>query len=257
MAKIPPHELPTPRRITTLAQAGSFIHDAGFCTLFPLKNVPLPSLYYAASHRAAAKWDAFALRVWEWKDELARRHRAWYGKYFHGRGSFFSLEMLTACLAVEGTAMPPEESDLCYAEGRLSDEMRRVWAALAAEGPLPTLELRHACGFESTAGNAKFKRAMLALQRMLVVTHFGTEQETGAWASGRFELTSRAFPHEIAAARRLTRPQAQEMIAAKYAEYHPDAAPAEIARLFGWPVQEARAALAAPVSCASRRGSPR
>jgi hypothetical protein len=243
LAKIPSHEIAGRRRITTLPQAARFIQDAGFCTLFPLKGVALPSLYFAASHHAPAKWDAFALRIWDWKDELARRQRAWYGKYFNGRGSFLSLEMLAACVAVEGTAIQPEEVDRLYAEGRLTDEMRRVWAALAEHGPLPTLELRHACGFETAAGNVRFKRAMLALQRMLVVTHFGTEQETRAWASGRFELTSRAFPREAAKACGLTRARAQACIAAKYTEWHPHAAPVQIARLYGWPVEEARAAL--------------
>lgn len=242
MANFPPNEIPSPGRITTLAQAARFIESAGFCILFPVKRVALPSLYYAASHRAAAKWDSFALRIWDWKDDLARRQRAWYGKYFHGRGSFLSLEMLTACMTVEGTALQPEDLERFYAEGGLSSEMRRVWAALAIHGPLPTLELRHACGFETTAENVKFKRAMLALQRMLIVTHFGTAQETGAWASGRFELTSRAFPRQTAGALRMTRSRAQESIAAKYAEWHPRVAPLQIARLFGWPVEEALAA---------------
>jgi hypothetical protein len=252
LAKPPPNEIPSRRCIVTLAQAACFIQSVGFCALFPVKGVALPSLYYAASHRTPAKWDAFALRVWDWKDDLARRGRAWYGKYFHGRGSFLSLEMLAACLAMEGAAIQPEDLDRFYAEGRLTGEMHRVWAALAAHGPLPTLELRHACGFTTTAGNARFKRAMLALQRMLIVSHFGTEQETGAWASGRFELTSRAFPRQTAEARSLTRAQAQESIAAKYAEWHTGATPLQIARLFGWTVEEARAAIEAMRSATSR-----
>jgi hypothetical protein len=98
---------------------------------------------------------------------------------------------------------------------------------------------------ESKAGNVRFKKAMADLQRLLIVTHFGAEQETAAWASGRFELTSRAFPKKVEQARHLTAAAARAMLARKYLEQHPGASPMGLARLFGWSKAEALHALSA------------
>jgi hypothetical protein len=62
---------------------------------------------------------------------------------------------------------------------------------------------------------------MQELQLLLAVVHFGAEQETAAWASGRFELTACAFPRQAAAARRITPETARAALAAKYRELVP------------------------------------
>ena len=63
-------------RVKTAADAASFIDQAGFCILFPVKNVVLPSLYYAVSHRRDARWDKYAQLIWNWKDQLPKKRRA-------------------------------------------------------------------------------------------------------------------------------------------------------------------------------------
>ena len=230
------------KKVTTPADAARFLDAVGYCLLFPIKNLPLPSLYYAVSRKDDPDWDQYARKIWEWKDELPRKRRAFYGKYFKGRGSFISLEMLPRLLAMHDTAAEPDDYESFYAAGRIRADARAVWEALAKHGPLATLELRHACKMEATTGNVGFKRAMLDLQRLLLVVHFGAEQETAAWASGRFELTCRAFPRETAAARRISKEAARAAIAAKYLEWHPGATPALLARLFAWSKDEALAA---------------
>lgn len=242
MAKVSTqYEVRWPKKVATPADAVRFLDAVGYCLLFPIKNMPLPSLYFAVSWEANPDWDQYATKIWSWKDELPRKRRAFYGKYFKGHGSFLSLKMLPNFLAVQGTAVQPDDYDTFYAAGRIRDDARTIWKALAKHGPLATLELRHACKMEMTSGNVRFKRAMLDLQRLLLVAHFGAEQETAAWASGRFELTCRAFPRETAAARRIPKEAARATIARKYLEWHPDAAPALLARLFGWSKDEALA----------------
>jgi hypothetical protein len=80
------------------------------------------------------------------------------------------------------------------------------------------------------------------LQSLLIVAHFGAEQETKSWASGRYELTYRVFSKQNEAAKKLSVTQAQKNIAAKLLEWRPDAAPVQIARLFGWLKSEADSA---------------
>lgn len=231
-------------RVKTASEAMRFIDNAGFCVLFSVKNVPLPSLYYAVSRRADIRWDKYAQLVWKWKDELPEKRRAFYGKYFRGRGTFLSLKLLPYFLATHGTAIELRKAEAFYKTGRVSHDALELWLALAKHGPLATLELRHACKMESRPGNKRFKKAMLELQGLLIVTHSGTEHETEAWASNRFDLVARAFPRQVAEARKISAEDARVAIAVKYKSLYPDGAPAQIARLFGWTKAQAVAALA-------------
>jgi hypothetical protein len=238
------YEIRPAGRLRTAADAMRFIETVGFCVLFPVKNVPLPSLYFAVSRRADVRWDKYAQLIWKWKDELPKNRRAFYGKYFKGRGSFISLKFLPQFLATHGTAIEPREAEAFYQTGRVSHDARELWLALAKHGPLPTLELRHACKMESQAGNKRFKKAMLELQGLLIVAHSGAEQETEAWASNRFDLVARGFSKQVAEARKISAEEARVAIAVKYKTLYPDAAPAQISRLFGWTKAQAVAALA-------------
>ncbi len=67
--------------------------------LFPVENVPLSSLYYAVAKRQPNGWDKYAQLIWKWKDDLPKKRRAFYAKYFKGRGSFLSLKFLPHFLA--------------------------------------------------------------------------------------------------------------------------------------------------------------
>jgi hypothetical protein len=232
-----------PKRVKTAGQAVRFIDAAGFCMLFPVKNVPLPSLYYAAARRLPISWDKTTQMIWDWKDDLPLRRRAFYAKYFRARGTFISLKFLPQFLAMRESAAGPGAAADFYAAGLITQDARVIWEVLAGEGPLATLELRHACKMAGTSGNARFKRAMLELQCLLIVTHFGAARETEAWASNRFELVSRAFPKQFKQARGITPKAARAVLAQKYRSLHPDAPVMQIARLFGWPKPEAQAAL--------------
>lgn len=237
-------EIRSSGRLRTTADAMRFIETVGFCVLFPVRNVPLPSLYYAVSRRQEVHWDKSAQLIWNWKDELPKKRLAFYGKYFKGRGSFISLKFLPQFLATQGTAMEPRDAEAFYRTGRISHDALELWLALAKHGPLPTLELRHACIMESQAGNKRFKKAMLELQGLLIVTHSGAEQETEAWASNRFDLVARGFSKQVAEARRISAEEARVTIAVKFKTLYPDTTLGQIARLFGWTKAQAIGALA-------------
>ena len=231
-------------RVKTAVDAARFLDTVGFCVLFPVKNVPLPSLYFAVAKRQPTGWGKYSELIWKWKDELPKKQRAVYGKYFKGRGSFLSLKFLPYFLALHGTAVPASEAEELYKTGRIGHDALELWQALARHGPLATLELRHACKMETPAGNKRFKKAMLELQSLLIVTHSGAEQETEAWASNRFDLVVRAFAQQAGQARQISPDDARTAIAVKYRMLYPSASPAQIARLFGWTKAQAVTALA-------------
>jgi hypothetical protein len=245
-ATVRPNPFRWRKRVLTPSEAVHFINAAGFCMLFPVKNVPLPSLYYAVTRRnphIEFKWDRYSEMIWKWKGSIPQRKHAFYGKYFRGRGSFISLKQLPNFLALQETAIEPGDCDRFYSAGRITENARAVWEALASHGPLATLELRNVAKMDSKAGNVRFKRAMAKLQCMLIVVHFGIEQETAAWASGKFELVCRAFPKETAAARKIMPEAARRALAAQFLALCPKSSPKDVARLFGWTKTETMAAL--------------
>ncbi len=238
------YEISWPRRVSTPSEAARFIDHTGFCVFFPLKNVPLPSLYYAVVKRQPTSWDKYARLVWKWKDELPKRRLAFYAKCFKGRATFLSLKLLPHFLAMHGTAVGPGEAEVFYKAGRISHDALELWQVLTEHGAMATLELRHACKMETQAGNKHFKKAMLELQGLLIVTHSGAEQETESWASNRFDLVSRAFPKQIAEASKISVEDARTALATKYRTLYPSATPVQIARLFCWTKAQAVTALA-------------
>jgi hypothetical protein len=238
----PSYETPGQRRVLSLPAAVQYINARGFCLLFATKNVALPSLYHAVARAKPHEdwvWDQYSSMVWRWKDELPRRRLAYYGKYFRGRGTLISLEQLPNFLAMREAAVAPGDFTRFYRAGRIRDDARIIWQALEDHGPLATLELRNACRMDTKAGNKRFKRAILDLQCLLIAVHFGAEQETKSWASGRYELTYRAFPKQNEIARKISVAEAQRNIAGKLLEQQPGAQPLQIARIFGWLKAEA------------------
>jgi hypothetical protein len=255
--RAPTNEIRWRKRIAGLADARKYIDALGFCLLFPVRNVPLPSLYWPVSRRGPEDefvFDKYFERIWRWKDELPRRRYALYAKYFRGRGTFISLPYLAYFLAMRETAVTPEDHARVYAQGRIRDDARVIWETLAENGPLATLELRRLCHMGAKAGNVRFKRAMLDLQSLLVVGHFGKEQETGAWESTRFELTCRAFPMQTETARGIEPAMARAKIAAKYLEWQPAAPPVQLSRLFAWSKDKTAAAIGAAQAAAEYPG---
>jgi hypothetical protein len=229
-----------PKRVLNLAEAVRYIDAVGFCMLYPVKKIPLPSLYYAVTRRnphSEFVWDKCSVMVWKWKDELPRRKRAFYTKLFKGRGTLISLKLLPAFLSARQSIAGLGDHALFYERGHISDDSRVIWQTLQKHGPMPTLELRHACKLETKAGNARFKRAMLQLETKLIVVHCGTEQETRAWASGRFDLTSRVFGDQMSAAGRVSPEEARIAIARKFLS-RKGTQPVQLARLFGWNKQQ-------------------
>jgi hypothetical protein len=255
-----PARIVAPRkRVRTIGDAARFVDAVGFCTLFPVNKVPLPSLYAAVSGRdpgAGLAFDEHFENIWHWKDELPRRGRAFAGKFFRGRSTFISKELLPYFLAMRESAGAASEHQHFYADGRIHDDARVIWEKLDELGPLATLELRHACGMETQAGNKRFKRAIVDLQCLLVVVHFGVERETRAWASGRYELTCRAFPDEIAAAAAISAEEARAVLVARFLELRPGAPTVEVARLFGWTKELAEKAMLAAAEKAEKAVQP-
>ena len=91
-------------------------------------------------------------------------------------------------------------------------------------------------------GSARFSRSVTQLGRALLITHCGVEATGTGWPSAVLDLTERVFQmsptEEPLAARR-------QRAAARFADTMVIARPTDLARAFGWTVDEARNHLAA------------
>src|SRR5512137_2929501 len=81
-------------RITTKDQAVEFVNDVGFCFLFPIQNVEMPSLWDAVAGRVVKttnKHSGYEIeRTWGWKDEALDQRLWFYGKLLRSRATLVS-----------------------------------------------------------------------------------------------------------------------------------------------------------------------
>lgn len=164
-----------------MSDAARWIDQVGFCLLFAsthASRIELPSLFEAVKGRRGARtesafgideWDADSDRVWGWKNDLPATHRAYYGKALTGKPMFMARAMLPHVIALAAPDNVPAE----YRRGQISHAAKRIYDALAATGPTPTMALRAAAGLN----NADYHRALDELQRRLVIAPVGATTE--------------------------------------------------------------------------------
>lgn len=216
----------TGRRVGSIRRAGAFIDDVGFALLFPSSRALVPSLWEAVAGEDvepfAAGMREDEQKVWGWKDELPRRGLAWYGNLIAGRGSFLSPAMLRLLYPGAGEVDDHETAEL-------SPTAHEIAAALVDE-PLPSATLRTLVGDRN-----RYQRAIVELQRQLLVTNAGVHEHPTGWPSALVDLTCRRF--EVGGG--IDHATATRLFLATVLQ----ATPAELARAFCWPVGQARSQL--------------
>jgi hypothetical protein len=214
------------RRVGSLERAATFVDDVGFALLFPTPRLLAPSLWEAVAGEDtepfATGMGASEAKVWAWKDELPRRGLAWYGAFLGGRGSFLSPVMVAALYPGKGEIDDHESLPL-------SATAHEIARALAGE-PLPSAALRALIGDRN-----RYQRAMVELQRQLLVTTSGVQENRSGWPSALFELTCHRFA--VGAG------QDSGLFATRFLDTMLEASAADLARAVRWPTTQARAQL--------------
>src|SRR3990167_4999165 len=130
-------------KVWTISQAARFVDRVGFCLLFPIKGLRLPSLWAAVKGRSPrrfdliAEWDADTERLWGWKDELPRRRLAYFGGYFRGRKSLLSLAFLPCFYRLENNYSTPDEYQQLSRDGRINPDSHALPPAVLPHLPPP------------------------------------------------------------------------------------------------------------------------
>jgi hypothetical protein len=208
--------LPDPL-LTTMDEAAEFIARVGFAILFPKDRISAPSLWEAVAGPdevpfASGMGSAEDL-VWTWKDSLPRAGAAWYGAFVHKRSSLLSPTLLAALYPGDGDPADHMALDL-------PDDAHRIAEALLT-GPLTTAGLRDIVG-----DRGRYDRAMVALQRSLLVTSAGVEVQRTGWPATVIDLTCRRFD--------VGDGPDYGYATARYAHTMIEVTAADLARAFGW-----------------------
>ena len=123
-----------------------------------------------------------------------------------------------------------------HADLDLSPTAHEIATALA-EGPLPSATLRALIGDRS-----RYQRAAVELQRQLLVTTAGVQEQASGWPSTVLDLTCRRFD--------VGEGQDHLTAADQFISVVLDASARDLARSFRWPVGKAREHLDALVTSA-------
>ncbi len=134
-------------RITSPAQAVKFVDDVGFCFLFPIQNVEMPSLWDAIAGRVVKTYPdhkGYEIeRTWGWKDEALDKKWWYYGKLIRDKATLISLDFLPNFYALSENFGDYGRDYLEeYRTGQLTAEAKQVYEALLRNGALDAVRLR-------------------------------------------------------------------------------------------------------------------
>src|SRR3974377_177038 len=86
-------------RVTTKEEAVEFVKDVGFCFLFPIQKIELPSLWDAIAGRVVKTYPNHSgyeiERSWGWKDDALDKRLWFYGKLIRAKATLISLDFLS------------------------------------------------------------------------------------------------------------------------------------------------------------------
>jgi len=228
--------LPPSKRLTSQAQALTFVKQRGFAYFWPIKGIDMPSLWTAvAGERPVAdKHDDPGHITWRWKDNALDKKIWYYAKILRKKATMISLDIAPYFYALsENYGSPEEDYLLTYEEGRMTQASKQVYETLLNEGSMNTLDLRKAAKL-SNAKDSEFNKALEYLQSDFKILPVGVS-EAGAWKySFIYEIVPRHFPDLPEQARKIGEGEARTKLIELYFESVGAAQERDAVKLFGW-----------------------
>ena len=228
--------LPPAKRLSSPAQALTFVNKRGFTYFWPIKGIDLPSLWTAVAgdRPVADKHDDPGHITWGWKDGALDKKIWYYGKILRGKATIISLDIAPYFYALsENYGSPEEDYLIAYQEGRLTQASKQVYETLLDNGALNTLDLRKKAKL-SNAKDSEFNKALEQLQRDFKILPVGVAQ-AGAWNySHIYEIVTRHYPDLSEQARVITESQARAKLLELYFDMVGAAQLRDVNKLFGW-----------------------
>lgn len=228
--------LPPSKRVSTPAQALTFVNKRGFIYFWTIKGIDMPSLWTAvAGNRPVADaHDDPGHVTWGWKDRSLDQKIWYYAKVLRKKATMISLDIAPYFYALsENYGSPEEDYLLAYEEGRLSQAAKQVYEAILTEGKLNTIDLRKVAKL-TNAKESEFNKALELLQTDFKILPVGVA-EAGAWKySFIYEIVPRHFPDLPEQARKVGEGEARMKLVELYFQSVGAAQEGDVSKLFGW-----------------------
>lgn len=226
-----------------------FVNAVGFCFTLSHFHLPVASLYVAVCGRRNPRWpkrthhDAEIGLTWSLKDSLPANRLVHYGKLVKGKPTLVSLDLFPAFCVLIRDGKGSGDYILDYRQGRMTRAAVLILETLHERGALPTPDLRRAAMMHGADRMAEFDRAMAELQRGLWIAKVEEVYDPDFYY--RWDLLDNWLPAPLAAARNLDRKAALSRLLCAYLRSAAAAQPRFVAGLFGAPLAEVEAGLAA------------
>ena len=228
--------LPPSKRVSTPAQALTFVNKRGFIYFWTIKGIDMPSLWTAVAgdRPVADAHDDPGHITWGWKDRSLDQKIWYYAKVLRKKATMISLDIAPYFYALsENYGSPEEDYLLAYEEGRLSQAAKQVYEAILTEGKLNTIDLRKAAKL-TNAKESEFNKALELLQTDFKILPVGVA-EAGAWKySFIYEIVTRHFPDLPEQARKVGEGEARMKLVELYFQSVGAAQEGDVSKLFGW-----------------------
>lgn len=215
-----------------------FINKVGISMPFSRQGLIMPTLWGAMagkSHDLSNWHDHLVGRIWRYKDEAPSRREIWYGKLLKGKPNFVSMNLFPSFYALSSNYGELDDYLEEYADGRLSEEAKRVYEAVLNLGPASTTVLRRELGMQKNEAARRFDRAVNELTAGLKIMQVGIANDNRWKYCFIYDAVPRHLPEPVMAARQLSSRTAATQIITTYLS-HAYAVPRRyFSYLFGWP----------------------
>ena len=242
--------LPPSKRVSTPAQALTFVNQRGFIYFWPIKGIEFPSLWTAvAGNRVVAdKHDDPGHITWGWKDNALGKKVWYYAKILRKKATMISLEVLPYFYALSENYGEPEQDYIDqYKAGQMTYDAKTIFEVLLEKGPLDTQELRRQARMTTKASDSPFNRAIEFLQADFKVQPVGVA-EVGRWKYAFiYECVHRWNPDLAEQARPIRQSHAREKLVELYLQSVGAVPAKQVDMLFGWNRAETHKAVEALV----------
>lgn len=224
-------------RLTSLEAAIDFINKRGILAFWPLKDIPMPSLWAATAgdRPVPDEHDDPGHMTWGWKDELLGQRKCFYGRILCRRNFFVSLDNLPYLYALSNNFGDPAEDHLIlYESGELPQTAFRIYDLLLKEGALDTLAIKRNAHLSGKLGDQQFNQAIDLLQMDFKIMPVGIAN-VGSWKYAFiYDLVPRQFPDLIDKAGTIQDHSARSILISNYLSSVGFATPGDIRKLFRW-----------------------
>jgi hypothetical protein len=178
----------------------AFVDAQGCCTIDALPGYPS----FPAQSAVIGDVDPAVPHPWFWKDDLHVERRLYYTRVFGNRPGYVSNELLPVLVATNGAV-----ADELIMRGALTVRAQMIYGIIEQHGPIPTKDLKRLL---TPDDRRTADTALHDLDRRFIITKTGITGRTLGTYSYVWDLVERWMPDVLAAADRLGRQTAMEVM---------------------------------------------